>query len=459
MTPSMKVDADAIASHLPGEPGGEGVRGLLLALRFVQRVLIIAVLLLLLSPLWFVYLLGLVVAGRPPHVPRAAQVARYLRRAFTESPPPPGLSLGQRVWLALTVLRKVAFVPLVACAWWLDELLYGRALDAVVMRAPLFEISAGRSGSTQLARYLEDDPVLAAPSFLQSVFPYLWLWRLVPRTLGRFVSVERARHEIERRLPPEFAERHEADPFRTDTFEVALYVAHLNHLSLFYGPDMANEEFAFCRLLPTNRGQWDEDFVALLERIGRKRLLEAGPGPGGKPRRLFVKGHFLCAAPALAQRFPDARFLTVLRDPVKRLQSAINYVRANPIDATLGAPPWPWLAEGLLRAEVEYCEVERAWYTAPAGPIRCVVRFDDYVRDLGGTMEHIYATCMDGPVPGHVPRQHPRRRRHAYRLDRSLAQCGIDATAIETALADYRAWCRGAAAGDAASRVGIGQHQ
>ena len=70
-----------------------------------------------------------------------------------------------------------------------------------------------------------------------------------------------------------------------------------------------------------------------------------------------------------------------------------------------------------------------------------MIRFDDYVRDLTGTMQRIYAACMEGPVPDHIPREHPPRRRHAYSLDRSLAQVGIDAVALNRRLADYRAWC------------------
>jgi hypothetical protein len=132
-------------------------------------------------------------------------------------------------------------------------------------------------------------------------------------------------------LPPEFAERHEGDPFRTDTFEAGLYVAHLNYLSPFNGADFAAEEFGFARLTDTNRTLWEDDFVRFLERTGRKRLLLADG-----PRRLFVKGRFLAAAPALARRFPNARFLTMIRAPERRLQSAVNYLRANPSTARSG---------------------------------------------------------------------------------------------------------------------------
>jgi hypothetical protein len=431
-----------IPEHLEGEPHRPGTRGGWLWLRACLGLAVTAVLFGLLLPLWIPYLAMVAAYGWPPNVPRRAQVVRYLRRAWTERPPAPGLCAGQRAWLTVLVLRKAVWIPVRGAAWLLDELLYRRRLDAIEVRAPLFEISAGRSGSTQLARYLEDDASLAAPSFLLSVFPYLWLWRLAPATAGRWISKERLRHWIEARLPPEFVERHEGDPFRTDTFEASLYLAHLNHLCFFFGPTMAEEEFGMARTNALSRSLWEEDFVLLLERVGRKCLLMAGPGPGGEAKRLFVKGHFLCAAPALARRFPDARFLTMVRVPDARLQSAVNYLRANPFDATLGPAPWAWIAEALLGTEVAYCEAEQTWFTATDGPSRCVVRFDDYVRDLPATMTRVYAECLDGPLPPGIPREHPPRRRGQYLLNRSLAQVGIDAEAVNQRLESYVRWCR-----------------
>lgn len=99
----------------------------------------------------------------------------------------------------------------------------------------------------------------------------------------------------------------------------------------------------------------------------------------------------------------------------------------------------------MLRSEVRYNEAERAWFGAAEGPRRCVVRFEDYVRDLPGARERIYAARMDGPPGPHVPAAHPPRRRHACAVDRSLAQLGIDATALDARLADYRAWTRAGA--------------
>ena len=432
-----------VPEHLPGEPHRPPIEGAALALRVALRCLLVPLLAAFTLPLWPVFWLAAAIWGWPPNVPRAAQVARYIRLAWTVRPPPPGLSALRRAWVVLLVLRKVATIPVWGLAWLLDEALYGRALRDTPVVAPLIEISAARSGSTQLARYLEADPHLVAPNMLQCVFPYLWLWKLAPRTIGRVLTRERVNQKVEAMMPPEFIQRHEGDVFLTDTFEGALYIAHLNHLSPFLGPDVLVEDFGFGELAPHNRALWEEIFPELLDRIARKTLILAGPGPEGAPRRFFVKGHFLTAADALERRYPDARFLTMIREPVPRLQSAVNFLRANPVDATLGCVPWRWLGDGLVRSEASYNELEQAWFSREGGARRCVLRFSEYVRDLEAAMSKVYRECLDTDhLPPHVPRAHPPRERTNYLLNRSLEQVGVDQAAFEARLADYIAWCR-----------------
>jgi hypothetical protein len=443
MTITPLLETSTVPEQLPGEPHHPRLSALPFTARLVSRGLGVGLLLGLTLGLWPLYGLGVLVWGRPPNVPRLPQVARYLRLIVTVRPPPPGLSVLVRSRLVLAVLRKVAVTPVWGLAWLLDELLYGRALDRTPIVAPLIEISAARSGSTQLARYLEQDPRLAAPSFLQSVFPYLWLWRIAPRTLGRFIDREAVRRKLESSVPPEFLERHEGDPFLTDTFDIALYIAHLNHLAPLLGPDTLADDFGFAGPAPHNRHLWEHDFVRLLERIGRKTLLHAGPAPDGGPRRFFVKGHFLSAAEALSRRFPDARFLTMIREPAPRLQSSINFLRSNVMDPTIGQVPWAWLAEALVRSEIAYCEQEQEWFTRSDGARRCVLRFSEYVRDLEGAMRKVYRECLDSEaLPPHVPRQHPARKRSQYRVDRSLSQVGVSEAELDARLAPYIAWCR-----------------
>lgn len=443
MATAPLLETVSVPEQLPGEPYHPRLSALPFTARLLLRGLGIGLLLGVTLGLWPLYGLGVLVWGSPPNVPRLAQAARYLRLIVTVRPPPPGLPVLMRVWLVLAVLRKLAVVPVWGLAWFLDELLYGRALDRTPLVAPLIEISAARSGSTQLARYLEQDPQLVAPSFLQSLFPYLWLWRIAPRTLGRFIDRETVRRKLEAAMPPEFLERHEGDPFLTDTFDVAFYTAHLNALALFLGPEVLADDFGFAGAALHNQRLWEHDFVRFLERVGRKTLLHAGPGPDGRPRRFFVKGHFLRAAEPLSRRLPDARFLTMIREPGPRLQSGVNFLRANPVSATLGHVPWTWLAEGLVRSEIAYCEQEQEWFSRREGPRRCVLRFAEYVRDLEGTMHEVYRECLDTEeLPAHVPRQHPPRKRTQYLLDRSLAQVGVNEAELAARLAPYIAWCR-----------------
>ena len=102
--------------------------------------------------------------------------------------------------------------PVLGLAWLIDELVYGRALNATPVVAPLSVMSAGRSGSTQIALYLDRDPELAAPNLFQSMFPFLWLWRLAPRTIGGLITPDLVRGKIRSMMPPELLERHEGAP-------------------------------------------------------------------------------------------------------------------------------------------------------------------------------------------------------------------------------------------------------
>lgn len=439
----LMLEGAAIPDLMPGEPNRTRKTGAEMAARLVLHAVKTLLLLALTSWLWPFYLLLVAAFDWAPNVPRLKQVVRYLKHTWSSNPPSPGLAFVERAWLSFSILKRCATAPVYGLAWLLDEVLYGATLNATPVVAPLIEISAARSGSTQLARYLEDDLHLVAPPFMQCLFPYLWLWRLVPQTIGRFVSADRVRQQMEARLPPEFFQRHEGDPFLTDTFDMALLGSHLNNLSPRLGPDIMETDFSFGALAPHNVQLWEEDFVNLLDRIARKTLMNAAPDPEGKPRRFFVKGHFLCAADALAEKYPDACFLTMVREPAPRLQSAVNFLRAQPFEASLGAPPWPWLATSIANSESAYCEIEREWFDRTPGPKRCVLRFSEYINDLEATMTRVYRECLDTEtLPAFVPTTHSPRERKNYLLNRSLAEVGIDEAALNERLADYIDWCR-----------------
>jgi len=437
----MVIPGVSIPDYLPGEPPSRTPPPLRLAWLLLGRAARTLVTALLSAPFWIPYLLLRVFLGRPPNVASAGRFLEILRLILVVHPQP-DLSLGMRLGLLLELGFRAALVGPLGLAWLLDEVLYGRALREIQIREPIFELSAARSGSTQLAHYLEDDPGVVGPNVIQIAFPYLWLWRLAPR-LEWLMSRQRLAHAVFASQPHEYHERHESDALRTDTFEIAYGLAHqLIDLPQSLGPDVMLRHFRFDRVAEGAVEAWAKDFPDFIDGIARRTLLQARRVPGGERRHFFIKGHFLFAAPELARRYPDARFLTMLRAPEKRLQSLLNFYRCQATVFPCPAIPWPWIIERTLESEVGYCDVEMAWFQQAEGPRRCIVPFDAYLRDLDGTMRYVYRVLLDREVSPHVPREHAPRVRTNYSVDRSLAQLGVDEQALKQRLAAYGAWCR-----------------
>ena len=395
----------------------------------------LAVALVLGLPAWPVY--GLLRLGlpRPPTLPSLRRCFAQLGWVLRAAPPAPGLPPAARAALLLELLARLALAPLRGLCWQLDELLYGRALDATGVASPLILLSAARSGSTRLARALEDDPAHVAPAMLEIRHPWLWLWRLGRGPLGRRVDPARVRAFVEAQVSEDFRRRHEVDPFRTDTLEVLFGLGHHIDLVRCLGPDPFARAFSHSRRTADNGAYWD-DFAAFADRLGRKTLLLHGAGD----HRLMVKGHFLAAAASLAAHYPDGRFLTVVREPAARLQSLFNFHRVSPTEALLGPLPWPWIVAHGLDTQVAYGETEQAWYSETGLPRRLALAFSAYADDPAAAVGRVYRELLDREeppatgLPGHAS--------EPPLVDRSLAELGVDLEALASRTADYRRWLR-----------------
>jgi hypothetical protein len=412
------------------------------AVRILPKLIFLLIATVITSPLWLVYWLGCLIWYRPPNVPYLKQTLRYLSQIWTVSPEKPALPVFGRIWLSLSILHFYVTAPIRGIAWLLDELFYGRALNEIPVIGPFFVISAGRSGSTQITRYIEEDQRLVAPTILQCMFPYLWLWRLAPNTIGRFIKPDKVRELIQSVMPKELWERHEADPFKSDTFDGAFLSFHLNRFSLYLGPEVAKEDFNMGYIAPYDVQIKEKDFVKLVDRLARKSLLFAGLSHDGETQHFYLKGHFLFGAQALSEQYPDASFLTVIREPLSRLRSGINYMRVNPPDPVLGPVPWSWLADTLSHTEMFYSKAEQDWFTKNSNSRRSVIRFTDFVNDLEASMRKVYSDCFEtDEVPAHIPKDHlPRERKH-YTVNRTLSDLGIDEVALQNELREYIDWC------------------
>ena len=341
--------------------------------------------------------------------------------------------------------------------WHLDEILYGRQLSSPQFRVerPIFVISGGRSRSTKISRYIEADERVEAPNILRCLVPCLWLWRLVENTLGRLITTDYVSNKIKDMMPPEALERHEMDPFKADTFDGAFWGCHYNYRAICLGPDEAYLDMNFAKVNSEDSPHMEDDFCRLVDRLARKSFLYRRDGKstgntGVDRPRFFIKGHFLWAADTLLEHYPDATFVTVVRDPAQRIQSGINFMRSQILDSNTGAVPWSWLSKFLGRSEKDYCRIEKDWYSRVGPGKKCILCFDDFKSDIQESMKLVFATCDllvenesgETVLPAHLPKKHPDRKRHGYSVDRSLEELGIDEEELRAELADYVAWSR-----------------
>ena len=201
---------------------------------------------------------------------------------------------------------------------------------------------------------------------------------------------------------------------------------------------VAKQDFNMADIPPYDQQIKGKDFVQLVDRLARKSLLFSG----GSARRFYLKGHFLFGAQGLWEKYPDACFVTVTREPLSRLRSGINYMRVNPPDPVLGPVPWSWLTDTLTYTETFYSKVEQERFTREADCRRSVIRFSDFVNDLESSMKQVYLDCFGSDeLPAHVPRTHPPRERKHYSVNRTLAELGIDENEIRSNMKEYIDWC------------------
>ena len=202
----MNSIPDRIGNEPDFSPAGTGLACIIILFQ--------TVFLLLLSPLAIVfgllYLLLRLFVSRPPNIPSPKTVRRYLSKALFAHEE---VSVSMRIRLFLNMLVFLSLCPLFAFAWFLDDVLFPEYRDTSIIK-PLFLITGSRSGSTQLSQYLEDNPQIVSHPFLLQSFPYIWLWKLLPKLLGRWMSEDKVYKMVADAIRPEFLERKELHPFK-----------------------------------------------------------------------------------------------------------------------------------------------------------------------------------------------------------------------------------------------------
>lgn len=188
----------------------------------------------------------------------------------------------------------------------ISDLVYGRRLAQVTIEPdPVFILGYWRSGTTWLNQLLACDPRFASPTGLQVFIPDGFLvarWGIKP-LVGKWVPDTRPMDSVA--LTVDTAEED----------EVALAISGAPSLlrgMAFPDQKVPDGQVFLSDLTPEARRRWQTTWDSFL-----KKVQFVNPG-----KRLLLKspGHTI-RIPEILERFPNARFIHIARDPYKILQS------------------------------------------------------------------------------------------------------------------------------------------
>ena len=400
------------------------------------------------------YLPGLVVWGKPPTIPSWSAFCRNLIAAWMEGKSEENIPFTNRIIIFLVFLDIIVKVPVNGVCWYLDEALYP-SYHNIVIKDPLFVISATRSASTQITKYLEEDKeTFVTPTAIEGGFPYIWVWRLVFPIIKRLGLHNMMEKKLSKIIGEEMKKRSIFNIYKSDAWDGMLAFPHQTWLlSQNLGCRFYKYGFVTCTLK-----EMDEDFCKCFLK-GTDCILKKVVYHRGLPnQRVLIKGHFLFAAKTLEQRYEGAKFLSLIRDPLERFQSTLNHFKVLSVDGATskvhGLFPITWKVQRdwLIETQMCYCEEEMSFYkhSQENTTNKLAISFANYVTNLTSTLQDIYS-FLNIPMPAEMLSKAAKlqstshdytEKRSSYdqKYNRTLSSVGIDEEKLRHLLAEYIEW-------------------
>jgi hypothetical protein len=251
---------------------------------------------------------------------------------------------------------------------------YGAQIEAARVRAPLFILGHYRSGTTHLHNLLTLDPQLAAPTFLQVLYPHVFL--STERWAGPLID----RCVVRRRFQDEMALA--ADMPSEDEVAQCTMTGLSPYMNWYFprGGDRYDRYLTLRDVPADEAARWEAAlthfFRKLTVRYGRPLVLKSPPHTA-RIRRLL-------------KLFPDARFVHIHRDPYAVFSSTKHLLQTVQPIFRLQRCPAP---DGDDRILAVYTEMYNAYFEErgliPEGRL-CDVRFEDLECDPIGVVASIY---------------------------------------------------------------------
>ncbi|XP_065908535.1 uncharacterized protein [Dysidea avara] len=393
------------------------------------------------------FVLGLFIWGKPLIILDWSSYRKYFIAVFTEGKPEENVLVTNRITVFLIVLGSLIKIPFHGLCWYIDELVFS-SYHKINIEKPVFMITGLRSGSSQLNEYLTDDTKnFIAPTIAEALFPYIWVWKLFVPILIRLGLQEYFYNKS--MFGKEGTKRHHFILLKPESWDIMMHAWRFGACDFSLGSSFMIWGHSLARIPEPIDENLVRNFLPVTDCMMKKVMYYRG-----KPKqRMLLKGHFLLNARNIEQRYPKVKFFVVVRDPVKRLCSSINFFKVISEESKFlqGLIPSTWMVirDHVIHTEVPYCEQEMSFYKEPADN-KLVIPFTMYVNNLSATLQHIYSFC-NIPIPDDVMSnairvQHTthdfteRRASYDPRFKRSLSSLGVDEERLKDHLNEYIEW-------------------
>ena len=393
------------------------------------------------------FVMGLFIWGMPPMIPTWPSYSRYFIAAFTEGKPEENIPITNRVLVFLMVLGSLIKIPIHGVCWYIDELIYS-SYHKVKIKKPVFMVTAPRSGSSQLQNYLQDDTMnFIAPTLAEGIIPYIWVWKLFTSVLIKLGLQDYFYNTS--LFGTEATKRHHVAILESETWDGILRSWYFGLCNFCLGSSFMCWGYSFARLRQPMNEDIIRSFMMFTDCVMKKVMYYRG-----KPKqRMLLKGHFVVNARNIERKYPHAKFLAVVRNPVDRLSSFVNLMKlvAEDTKTNNGLFPATWrvIRDYVVHTQVPYCIQEMSFYKEPADN-KLVIPFTMYVNNLSATLQRIYSFCdipiSDDVISNAVRIQHTThdytRRRASYdpKFNKSLASLGVEEEKLKDYLNEYIEW-------------------
>lgn len=304
----------------------------------------------------------------------------------------------------------------------LDHLLYPD-FTKVEIKQPLFIVGNLRTGSTLMYRTLAaDTQTFVCFRMVDMFLPAICMKRAFERlgrldaTLGR--PVGRLLTRLEARALADWSRIHETGFLQPEEDELSLLV-HLSSAAVY---ELFPHEPRFRRLLFMDEAMEraeQERVMAQYRRLVQRQLYHAGP------HKQFLSKNPLLSTKinALLRAFPDARFVTLVREPVAVVASSASLFH------------FVWHRSGAVHPDARDMSTVLDWCEAMyQHPERCLaglppdraltLRYDDLIADPGQTLRAALTQLglaippsLDGVLHHASARQRQYRSPHRYATD------------------------------------------